>query len=567
MRMSTLFIQTLREAPGDARTPGHQLLTRAGFLRSLGSGTLAWLPLGAVARGRLADLAGMALRASGGQEVALPLVLPAEQGLHSGDPGTGMVRFRDRNQRAMALTPAQEGAVLALAAGVVQSYRQLPVVLYQIGPSYTDEASELNDPIAAREGAVLAVYGLYPDAAHLEEAYGRMGEVLAGVIEKAAVPVQAVIADEDSSQRPVAHRWLYPWPDGDRAYVRCAACGYAAEQEIARIAKSRPEPEPLLPTEDVATPDCKTIADLAAFLGILESRTAKAVFLVAGFPDGRDRFVFAVVRGDTTLNEAKLKRALGATTLGFATEAEIRQVGAEPGYGSPVGLQGVTVIVDELAAVSPNLVAGANRPGYHTLNVNYGRDYQASLVADITLATAGSGCPVCGGRLALMRGVELAASRLWGDRLNRAAEATFLDREGRSRPLQLSSYRLHLDRLLAAAAEQHCDAQGLCWPTAMAPFAVYLMTVGKATPEVVEATEQLYRTLQDAGVAVLYDDRDERAGVKFNDADLIGLPWRVAVGERGLKARMVEVKHRGGTEVLAVPVDELPAWLQNTLKT
>lgn len=563
MRMSALFIQTLREAPGDAITPGYQFLVRAGFVRGLGSGTFAWLPLGALARRRLAELGGAGLRAAGGQEVVLPLVQPGEQILDLGEVASGAVRFRDRNHRAMALTLAGERAALALANSVIQSYRQLPTLLYQIGPSYSDRASELNDLIAAREGAVLAAYGLHADRSDLQGVYGRVGEALRGIVEKAALPFQVVIADEDSSQRASAHRWLYPWPGGDHAYVRCEGCGYAAEQEVARIAKSRPEPEPLLPMQDVATPDCKTIAGLAAYLGIPESRTAKAVFLTAGFPAGEDRFVFAVVRGDTTLNEAKLKKALGATTLGFATEAEIRQVGAEPGYGSPVGLQGLTVVVDELAAISPNLVAGANRPGYHTLNVNHGRDYRASLVADITLAEDGSGCPVCGGRLALLHGVELAELRMWGDRLTDAARATFLDREGRAQPLVLASYRLYLDRLLAAAAEQHHDAQGLRWPPAIAPFDVYLMTAGKATPEVVAAAGRLYQDVQEAGFSVLYDDRDERAGVKFNDADLIGLPWRIAVGERGLKAGTVEVKRRGAAEVVSVPLDELTAWLRS----
>ncbi len=566
MRMSSLFIQTLREAPGDAVTPGYQALVRAGFVRNLGSGTFAWLPLGALARQRVAELARTKLRAIGGQEVALPLVQPAEQVHDPGDNAAGTVRFRDRNHRTMALVAASERAVLALASGVIQSYRQLPVVLYQVGPCYHDRASELNDLIAAREGAALAVYSLHADQADLLDAYGRVGEAIKGIVEEAGIPYQPVIADEDSSQRAVAHRWLFPWPDGDNAYVACERCGYAAGQDVARMARPVPEPEPLQPMQDVATPDCKTIADLAVFLGIPESRTAKAVFLVAGFPGGEERFVFAVVRGDTILNEAKLKKALGATTLGFASEAQIRQVGAEPGYGSPVGLHGVTVVVDELAAASPNLVAGANRPGYHTLNVNHGRDYQATLVADIALATDGSGCPVCGGRLALGYGIELAVLRRWDDRLSRSAEVSFLDREGRSQPPLLASYRLYLDRIIAAAAEHHCDAQGLRWPGAVAPFDVYLMTVGKATPEVTAAAEQLYRGLQDAGLSVLYDDRDERAGVKFNDADLIGLPWRVAVGERGLKAGVVEVKRRGTAEVISVPVDELAAWLKHATR-
>lgn len=557
MRMSSFFIQTLRDAPGDARTPGHQLLVRAGFLRGLGSGAFAWLPLGDRSRRRLAGLAETALHAVGGQAFALPLVQPAEGATV---PDGAAIRFRDRNHRTMILAPNKERTALAVAASVVQSYRQLPALLYQARQRYSDDASELNDPVAAREGAVVEAYSLHADSGDLDAAYSRVSAALTDVIGRAGLTCQMVIAEEDAAGRPSAHRWLFPW-DGDQAYVRCVACGYAASQETARIAKPRPAAEPLLPMEDVATPDCKTIAELAAFLGIPEARTAKAVFLMAGFPEGADRFVFAVVRGDTALNEAKLKKALGALTLGFATEAEIRLAGAEPGYGSPVGLQNVMVVVDELAAVSPNLVAGANRPGYHTRNVNLGRDYRATLVADIALASEGSGCPVCGESLALAHGVELAAARRWDERLSRAAEAVFLDREGRGQLLLLGSYRLHLDRLLAAAAEQHRDAQGLRWPAAIAPFDVYLMTVGKNTPEVTDATEQLYRALVAADVAVLYDDRDERAGVKFNDADLLGIPLRLAVGERGLKAGMVEIKRRGAEAAETVGVGEVAGYV------
>ena len=549
MRMSSFFIQTLREAPGDARTPGHQLLVRAGLMRGLGSGAFAWLPLGVLGRRRMAGLAEAALRAIGGQELGLPLVQPA-------DPAGAAVRFRDRSHRNMALAPDKERTALTVAASVVQSYRQLPALLYQVWQRYSDDASELNDPVAVREGAVLEAFSFHAASDDQDAVYGRVGEALAAVVGRAGVTYQSIIAAEDAAGRPTAQRWLFPW-DGDQAYVRCADCGYAAGQEVARIAKPQPEPEPLLPMADVETPDCKTIADLAAFLGIPEARTAKAVFLMAGFPTGPDRFVFAVVRGDTALNEAKLKKALGAVTLGFATEAEIRQAGAEPGYGSPVGLQGITVVVDDLAATSPNLVAGANRPGYHTRNVNIGRDYQATLVADIALAADGCGCPACGGRLALAYGVEIATLQRWDEGFSRAAEATFLDREGRAQPLLLASYRLYLDRLLAAAAEQHRDAQGLRWPPAIAPFDIYLMTVGKATPEVTEAVERLYAELAGAGVSVLYDDRDERAGVKFNDADLLGIPLRVAVGERGLKAGTVEDKRRGGDAVEAVAVDDV----------
>lgn len=557
MRMSSSFIHTLREAPADARTPGNQLLTRAGLLRGLGSGAFAWLPMGLRSRQRLAQLAEAALVGLGSQAMTLPQVQPASQGLHPHAAlRGGAVRFRDRSHRTMALEPDKELALLTVAAGVIRSYRQLPVMLHQVRQRYSDDLSELNDPVAAREGAVLEAYSLHADPAGLAETYRRTGEALSAVVARAGVPHYAVIADEDAGGRPLAHRWLYPW-DGDQAYVRCSGCGYAASQDVARVAKPKPEPEAPLPMQDVETPDCKTIADLAAFLGVPEARTAKAVFLVAGFSEGPDRFVFAVVRGDTALSETKLKKALGAITLGFATEAEIRMAGAEPGYGSPVGVRGATVVVDDLAAASPNLVAGANRAPFHALNVNCGRDFQATLVTDIALATGGSGCPVCGQPMTLESGVEIAALRNWSDQLSGEAEATYLDREGRSQPLLLASYRLHLDRVIAAAAEEHRDAQGLRWPAAVAPFDVYLMTVGKATPEVNEAVESIYQALGQAGVAVLYDDRDERAGVKFNDADLLGFPLRVAVGERGLKAGTVEVKRRGEEAVEAAPANAL----------
>jgi prolyl-tRNA synthetase len=310
----------------------------------------------------------------------------------------------------------------------------------------------------------------------------------------------------------------------------------------------------------VETPNCKTIAELASFLNIPTSRTAKAVFLVAHIAGQGDRFVFAVVRGDTALNEQKLKAVLNADALGHATEDEIRQAGAEPGYGSPVGLTGVLVVADELAAHSPNLVAGANRAGYHALNVNHGRDYQATLVAEIAMAQEGSPCPKCGSPLALESGVALMEMWQAGDRLAQILDATYLDGAGRAYPLALGRYRVHVDRLLAAIAEAHHDEHGILWPAAVAPYQVHLMTLGKATPEVTAAAERLYANLTGDGIGVLYDDRDERAGVKFNDADLIGAPLRVAVGDRGLKGGTVEVKRRDQAEVRPVPVDELVAY-------
>lgn len=563
MRMSQLFIQTLREAPSEARTPGFQILVRAGLVRSLGGGC-ALLPLGIQARQRIETTLCNVLQDVGAQPIAVPLVRSAEQaGVR--DPETRHVRFRDRAQHEMVLESGHEASILTAATTVIQSYRQLPATLFEIWQQFRDAEQQVGGLLGAREGRVLDIYGLHADAISLTEGYRRMRAALTMAYAPCRVNARDVIAAEDAAGQAVAHKLIYPLPGGEETVARCDACGYAAEPAGARVSQEPPFAETPLPMHDVETPGCKTIAELADFLGIPTARTAKAVFLVAHNAGVGEHFVFAVVRGDTALNEAKLKAVLNAETVGPATEAEIRQAGAEPGYGSPVGLSGITIVVDQLVTRSPNLVAGANRPGYHTLNVNYGRDYQATLVADIAMAQDGSPCPNCGQPLALEQGVALAETWQPGDQLAHALAATYLDSEGRGRPLALSRYRIYLDRFLAAVAETHCDEHGLLWPRAIAPYHVYLMTLGKMSPEVTTAAERLYTELRQAGIAVLYDDRDERAGVKFNDADLIGAPLRVAVGERGLKSGMVEIKQRALPEIQLAPVVELTRYVTEAL--
>jgi prolyl-tRNA synthetase len=576
MRMSQLLVQTLREAPTEAGLPGYQFLLRAGFIRSLAPGSYSFLPLGADTRRKIKAIVHQAMRAIGGQEVTLPLVQPADlshrdaglshrdashrDGLPGDDTSSrrGTVRFRDRAQRDVVLGTSHEEAILTIARYVIQSYRQLPMMLYQVWQPFRDEDRTWGGLFGARETLLVDGYSLHADGTDLEGFYPRAQEAFAGVFEQCRLSVLNVVANGDELQEDaLAHKLVWPSEVGDETVIRCDACGYTADQAIARADKTPPPTEDMLPMEDVETPDCKTIADLAQFLNIPESRTAKALFLVAYVEGEGDRFVFVVVRGDTDLNEAKLKRILNAETVGPATEAEIRNLGAEPGYGSPVGLEGVTVVVDDLIPQSPNLVAGANRPGYHTLNVNYGRDYQASIVADITLAQDGDPCPECGAPLRLERGIEVASMAKVGDGYSRALDVTYLDQAGQAQPLVMGRYRLHADRLLAAIAEVHHDEHGIIWPTAIAPYAVYLMTLGKRSEAVDAAAERLYADLAAAGVDVLYDDRDERAGVKFNDADLLGMPLRVVVGERGLKNGAIELKQRHEREIETIPLEDL----------
>lgn len=559
MRMSKLFIQTLREAPAEARTPGFQFLVRAGFVRSLGGG-YAILPLGIRARQQIEAAVCDALRASGGQPVSVPVARSAEQAAAAlAETDSRPIRFRDRAQREMVVEAGHEGAVLAAAEGVIQSYRQLPAVLYETWQPLRGDDRQVGGLLGAREGRVTDAYSLHADAASLREGYQSIRQSIMAACRAWGVAAREVIANEDMAGVPTAHKLVYPIAGGEETMACCPACGYAADPQGARLAAAAPFAEALLPMQAVETPNCKTIADLAGFLGIPTSRTAKAVFLVANSAGAGDRFVFAVVRGDTALNEKKLKAVLNAEAVGPATEEEIRQAGAEPGYGSPVGLSGVMVVVDELAARSPNLVAGANRAGYHALNVNRGRDYQATIVADIAMAQEGSPCPNCSAPLVLESGVALTETWQAGDRLAQTLDATYLDGAGHACPLVLGRYRVYVDRWLAAIAEAHYDEHGLLWPAAVAPYHVHLMTLGKATPEVTAAADRLYADLTGAGVGVLYDDRDERAGVKFNDADLIGAPVRVAVGDRGLKSGAVEVKRRAEAEVRQVSLAELPA--------
>jgi prolyl-tRNA synthetase len=565
MRMSQLFFQTLREAPSEARTPGFQFLVRAGLVRSLGGG-YAILPLGIRTRQKIEAVICDALSTAGGQPISVPVVRSAEQAtavLADGD--SRPIRFRDRAAREMVIEAGHEGAVLAAAEGVIQSYRQLPVLLYETWRQLRGEERLVGGLFGAREGRVVDAYSLHADAVSLGEGYQRIRQALTAACMTWGVAAYDAIAAEDATGNPTAHKLIYPVAGGEETVAHCPACGYAADPQGARLAAAVPSDEALRPMQAVETPDCKTIAELAAFLSIPTSRTAKVVFLVAHIVGEGDRFVFAVVRGDTALNEQKLKAVLNADALGPATEDEIRQAGAEPGYGSPLGLTGVLVVADELAAHSPNLVAGANRAGYHALNVNHGRDYQATIVADIAMAQEGSPCPACGSPLALESGVALTEMWQAGERLAQTLEATYLDTAGRAHPLALGRHRVHVDRLLAAIAELHHDEHGILWPASIAPYEVHLMTLGKATPEVTAAAERLYADLTGAGIGVLYDDRDERAGVKFNDADLIGAPLRVAVGDRGLKGGTVEVKRRDQAEVRLAPVDELATYVAAVL--
>jgi prolyl-tRNA synthetase len=556
MRMSQLFSETLREVPADAEVTSHQLLVRAGFIRQIATGVFSYLPLGQRSARKIEQILREEINAIGGQEMDMPVVHPASLWQETGrwyKIGSELGRFKDKNDRDMVLAMTHEEVVTDLVRREIKSYRQLPRTIYHIQTKWRDDPRPRAGLIRAREFVMKDSYSLDRDDAGLHTQYRAHYSAYHNIFNRCALPTIAVESDVGMMGGTMAHEFMYLTPIGEDTLLLCDACGYQANRQIATFRKPQAATEEALPVERVATPEMKTIAGLAEFLGVPKARTAKAVFMMGTFAEGeeeREQLVFAIVRGDMDLSETKLTNAVKAKELRPAYDEEISAVGAVPGYASPIGLNGILVVVDEAIVSSPNLVAGANVAGYHLRNVNYGRDYQAAVVADIAAAQEGDRCPECGTPMRQSRGVEVGNIFKLGTRYSADMSATFVDEDGSSRPVVMGSYGIGVGRLLACVAEEHNDAQGLCWPITVAPYEVHLVALRGGF----EVAEQFYQELAAAGVEVLFDDRDESPGVKFNDADLIGVPIRVTVGKRSLDEGGVELKLREASERSLVPL-------------
>ena len=573
MKMSRLFSQTLREAPADAEMPSHQLLVRAGFIRQLAAGIYTAMPLAKRALTKVENIIRQEMDAIDGQEMTMPVVHPAEIWQETGrwyQIGSEMGRFKDKNERDMVLAMTHEEVVADLARNEIQSYRQLPVMIYHIQTKWRDDPRPRAGLIRVREFTMKDSYTLDADYAGLDKQYRNHYQAYFNIFHRCGIPVIAVKSDTGMMGGKLAHEYMYLTEFGEDTLVVCDECNYSANRQIALFQKSALPNENSLEIEKVATPETKTIADLAAFLNIPEAKTAKAVFMIATIPgetQAVEKFVFAITRGDMELNETKLVNALTASEIRPAQEDEIEAIGAVPGYASPIGLpekndyMEVITVVDDLIPESTNLVAGANADGYHLLNTNYGRDYKADIVADITAAQDGDGCPSCGARLRTVRGVEVGNIFKLGTRYSDSLGCTFQDKDGKDKPIIMGSYGIGSGRLLASVAEEHNDNWGLIWPITVAPYHVHLtMLPGKKDEGRVAATAtKLYEDLMAQGVEVLFDDRADSPGVKINDADLIGLPIRVTVGDRNLKNGMVEIKRRDQdkSQKRLIPLDEI----------
>jgi prolyl-tRNA synthetase len=603
MRLSTLFGRTLRDAPAEAENIAHQLVLRAGLVRALLAGGYTLLPLGMRVARKIEAIMHDELARIDAQELRTPVIQLAaawEQSGRYNQYGPLMLRMTDRSERALIFAPTHEEAIAELARREIASYRQMPALVYQVHTKFRDEMRAKGGLMRMREFTMLDAYSYDADAEGLDRSYAQVASAFERIFERCGVRYVAVEAASGEMGGREPREYMALSQSGEDTLAICAACGYAANVEVAVARRTMDDGRRTTDDESsamaaVATPDCKTIADLAAFLGIAESGTAKAVF----FDTPERGLVFVVIRGDMEVNEAKLRAAAGVSALEPASAEQIAAAGAVAGYASPVGLavragagdketsrQGdqettkndeqissspllpfslsqqpssVFVLADLSVVTGGPLVAGANRVGYHLRNVVYGRDWRATLVADIAQVRAGDQCARCGAPLTLERGVEIGHIFKLGTRFTEAFGANYLDQDGAAKPVVMGSYGIGVERMLQVIVEQHHDDAGIIWPAEVAPLQVHLIRLGKSDA-VRAAGDALYDDLQAAGHTVLYDDREETAGVKFNDADLIGLPMRLLVSERLLAAGEVELKPRGG-EAIKVGRDELAARL------
>jgi len=564
MRLSELFFATLRDDPGEAEMPSHRLLLRAGYLRQLGSGIYSLLPLGKRVSDRVEQVIREEINAIGGQEMEMPVVHPAEVWKESGryfKIGPELVRFKDRGERDMVLAMTHEEVVAILLRDIVQSYRQLPMIVYHFQTKFRDEPRARGGLIRVREFVMKDSYSCDLDEAGLDVSYRKHDAAYRKIFERLGLDAIAVRSDVGIMGGTAAHEFMVLNDFGEDTLVLCDSCDFADNQQIANVGKPDPGPEDLLPMEDVETPGATTIDALATYLGIPKARTAKAAFFMTG--DGR--FVAAIVRGDYDVNETKLVNALKARGgLRPATLDEIKARGMEAGYGSPIGAKDAVVVVDDLVARSPNLVAGANRVGWHVRNVNVPRDYQPDLIVDITNAREGDPCPSCGSPVKLRNGIEVGNIFKLGTDFTNAFGSMYLGEDGERHPIVMGSYGIGLGRNVACIVEAHHDDKGIAWPDEVAPYAAHLVSIGAGRDENVrETAERLHALAAEAGRDILYDDRDESPGVKFTDAELLGMPWILTVSPRSLAAGGVEVTRRATGERRTASIGEVEGFLRN----
>jgi prolyl-tRNA synthetase len=569
MRVSRFLLSTVRETPAEAETISHQLMLRAGMIRKLATGIYTWLPLGLRALRKVESIVREEMNHAGAQEILMPAVQPAELWQESGrweQYGPELLRIRDRHQREFCIGPTHEEVVTDLLRRELKSYRQLPANFFQIQMKFRDEMRPRFGVMRAREFLMKDAYSFHLDEASLKETYQVMHASYTRIFSRVGLEFRPVAADTGSIGGSNSHEFHVLADSGEDAIAICSKCEYAANVELAQALPpmgKRPAPGQAMQTVD--TPGQHTIEQVSTFLKIDAKQTVKTLLV-----KGTGGVIALIVRGDHELNEVKtVKLPQVAKPLMFVTPGEVElAAGCEPGSIGPVGLK-ITVIADESAARLADFVCGANINGKHLINVNWGRDLPEPIVADLRKAVDGDPCPAgeCSGTLTIRRGIEVGHIFQLGTKYSEAMQATVLDEAGRSVVMPMGCYGIGVSRVVAAAIEQNHDSNGIIWPDAIAPFHIALVPIGYSkSPAVREAIDQLYSELVRAGFDVLLDDRDERPGVIFADMDLIGIPHRLVLGDKGLAKGIIEYKGRRDKAAREVPLDQIVDTLRATIK-
>jgi prolyl-tRNA synthetase len=576
MRVSQQLTTTLREAPRDSEGGNAELLTRAGFVRQLTSGVYSFLPLGNRVIQNISRIVREEMDRAGGQEVTMPVIQPKElweKRPANGGPtrveGYGPVLFslRDRKEREMVLGPTHEEVVTLLAKDFVRSYRDLPQLIYQIQVKLRDEPRPRGGLLRTREFLMMDLYSFDANEDGLASSYDKMRAAYNAIFTRCGLCFLTIEADSGAIGGKDSHEFIAFTEAGEDDAMQCSTCGYAANREKADFVRTPLPTEVEATLEEVYTPACKSINDLASFLDIPEAKTLKSVCYVA-----HDRIILVALRGDLEVNEVKLTNTLyragiNAADLHLATEEELRAADIVAGFTSPLDKStAILIIADPSLEQGNNFVAGADQIDYHRKNVNYPRDFRVDIWEDIASAYEGATCVRCGGMLSTKRGSEMGHIFKLGTKYSELFDATFLDAEGVARPMLMGCYGIGISRLLGIIVEQCHDEKGILWPFSVAPYTMALLGLDLERPEIQSIAEQLYAELLAAGIEVLFDDRRESAGIKFNDADLIGLPLRAVISKRSLKNSGIELKLRAQKESRIVPLSEVVAVIQEEIQ-
>ena len=567
MRATNLYAPTLRNTPAEAEIASHQLMYRAGLIRKSAGGMYTYLPLAWRTIRKIEQIIREEMDAAGGQEIMMPILQPSELWEESGRwgaYGAEMIRVKDRHDREFCMGPTHEEMITALVRDELRSYKQLPVLLYQIQDKFRDERRPRFGVMRSREFIMKDLYSFDKDVEGMNESYRKMSVAYTNIFTRCGLDFRAVEADSGAIGGGHSEEFTVLAPEGESRIACCDACSYAASDEKAALRPIDAPDEAELPLEKVATPHTSTIALLAEYLKIPVEKTIKAV----AYQTEDDTLILAFLRGDHEVNEIKLANAVpGARELRMADEDAIRAVGGCPGFMSPIGIkEGTHIVVDETAMRMHNAVSGANEADFHYMNVNPKRDFGAVTVADIRLVEEGDACPVCEqGHLHIGRGIEAGQIFALGTKYSEAMGATFLDEAGKAQPMQMGCYGIGVGRTMAAAIEQNHDEHGIIWPRAIAPYEVVVVAVNAKVEEQLAYAEEIYEELRAAGVDVLLDDRRERAGVKFNDCDLIGYPVRIAIGPKTIENGSIEVKVRRTGELVNFARDTYLKGVQDML--